>query len=839
MKKPWIFFCIILLTAAVLPLAAAPARDLGAFSNVRTGAARMPFYKNNQLEFYLRSQSMAMRGKHLEAVWPLIDAIRKGIPVEQVSLSDNSTDVYSLNAPLAEVTAFWANRAYSEGVVLSENALFDQAHRVASGKEKVYLRSPMLDLNGVGFSADLTARTVTVNSEVEIVLRNNGSRSLGSPLQTIQGSGKKNSGKTTSAEKTVTSTRAFCNELILDMGRNLIILNGNVRIFDPAGTITAQRLEIEITREQPKQGKKSRSSGLDAVSNSGQKLKLARFIGKVHAERKLNEEEALQGEQYAEADLMVYTAAADTLELTGSRPRLVRGKDTAEAERIVAMPEKKLIRFFDKCRFVTYQDKTANAQPDVITADYADWNHPENLIRLIGNAHLHSPSEQADVKAGRLEVYLSKDSSRSQGVKKSGNPFGGSSRPEKITASGNVQLKRMNQNVTESAVAGRMVYWGKENKITLEDKPILQRNEDIIRGGGMVYYVDDERLTVDRGSHITLSGATVGSGDIPGVPGAEKPKSASAKSGSEKASPITVDSKFADLNYGGNLIAFAGSVSVRGRGMLLDSDTLDIYLKDVPAAPGKSKDKKRSGALSGRMDTAQQLNRKQPVRALALGNVHAEDKSGTLDSGTLDVYFGDKAVPGKVEVEKIMAGKKVRIESKAEANKQDRSGKTLLGQSADGTTSLTADHGTIDLLVNQADFYEKVVVSDNSSKLECEHLQALARKTTRIIPSIESFRSRDEFPDQLAVGEGRELLKIIGDTDVKMSRTLPSGEVQRARGDHAEYVVRERTVVMTCQPPRRPQAITADGGMTGDKVTINLDSEELSVENGDVLARID
>ena len=35
-----------------------------------------------------------------------------------------------------------------------------------------------------------------------------------------------------------------------------------------------------------------------------------------------------------------------------------------------------------------------------------------------------------------------------------------------------------------------------------------------------------------------------------------------------------------------------------------------------------------------------------------------------------------------------------------------------------------------------------------------------------------------------------------------------------------------------------PQALTADSGMIGDRVMIDLDSEELYVENGDVLTRL-
>ena len=45
-------------------------------------------------------------------------------------------------------------------------------------------------------------------------------------------------------------------------------------------------------------------------------------------------------------------------------------------------------------------------------------------------------------------------------------------------------------------------------------------------------------------------------------------------------------------------------------------------------------------------------------------------------------------------------------------------------------------------------------------------------------------------------------------------------------------------MVLTCDPPNRPQALTSDSGMVGDKVTIELDTEDVYVENGDVLTRM-
>ena len=46
-------------------------------------------------------------------------------------------------------------------------------------------------------------------------------------------------------------------------------------------------------------------------------------------------------------------------------------------------------------------------------------------------------------------------------------------------------------------------------------------------------------------------------------------------------------------------------------------------------------------------------------------------------------------------------------------------------------------------------------------------------------------------------------------------------------------------MVLTSNPPNRPQAVADGRGMIGDKVTIDLDEEEISVENGDVLTRME
>ena len=327
MKSFYGIIFVVLGCIAALPLTAGP-RSIGAFNNVRTGAARMPFYKNQQLEYFMRSKRMNMRGKLVDTVWPMIDSVRKGISVETIAKSDNSEEVYALNAPLETVREFWEKRSYSAGLVVSESATFDQAQRVASGTQKVFMRSPSMDLNGVGFSADFNNHQIKINSNVEIVMRSEGGRSAASPLAALT------TDKKAKTKKSGTSvTHAFCDELAIDTERNVITLIGHVRVFDAAGSITSERLEIEFGDEAASKGDKKaqadkKAKSANTAEDKKQDLRIARFIGKVHAVRKLDPDEAAEGEQTADADLLVYNAKSDTIELTGSRPRIARGTRT-------------------------------------------------------------------------------------------------------------------------------------------------------------------------------------------------------------------------------------------------------------------------------------------------------------------------------------------------------------------------------------------------------------------------------------------------------------------------------------------------------------------------------
>ncbi len=833
MKKSYLIAVLLLVCGVNISLPAAPSSRLSAFGNVRTKSLRMPFYREGKLEFYLRSSSAAMHGKMLNSTRPVIDVVRKGVGAETIARSDSSDLVYTLNARLNEVEEYWKKRSYSECVVVSDSAAVDQNTRIITSESKIFLRSPMMDLNGVGYTVDMRRNVISVNSNVEIVLRNDGSNSLGTPLDTV--SDKKGSNK-------ISVTRVFCDELVYNLTLDKMDLIGNVRVYDEAGNITSDELQLVFAGTGSAPGKKKLKP--DTLAESGKKLKTAKFTGNFYAERKLEPAEAAKGKQFAKAQNVFYDLLGDSLEMTGGRPHMARGRDWAEAQRIVIRPGKKMISFYERCEFnINREGLPAGTPPDVVTANFADFDYPGNLIRLIGNARLKSESEKSDMTSERIFITLVDDAAKQgKNVKKNtaaktgkggmADEFANSSkRVDKIIAEGDVKFSRRNKDAVEKAQAGRITYLASGEKIIFEQKPVLWRNNDMISGGKLTYLMASERLMVADGSNIVISPETAGDSGSLTLGAAGKAKAKTDKSGQKQ--PVTVVSQESDLNFGGNVIGFAGQVKVRGKDMLLDSDKLDIFLKDAPETAKKvAADKKTApDAMPG--------GRKQPVRALAVGNVYMEDKASLLRAGLLDIYFGEQQTPGKTEVEKIIADNNVYVENKQAAGSKGTDKSALLGNAGGSKTTLEARKGVIDVLKDDANFYGNVKVSDSTSLLNCGHLYVLTRRTAKVIPTVESFRARDEFPDQLAIGEGRELVRIEAHDDVRIRRTLANGDVQRVKSDHAHYVVKERVVVMHSDPPRRPQAVADGMGMIGDKVTIDLDAEEVFVDNGDVLTKLD
>ena len=823
----------LLTVGCVLSLGAAESRPSGGYQfgklgNIHTSTSRMPFYKDNRLEFYVVSRKVSFQGSLVLAEYPVIDVVRKGSSVEEVARqSQNEFRCYALNSPLADVLKFWADRLCSEAVLASENAQIDQLNQVASGKDKVHVRSPLLDLDGVGFSADFSTKLITVNSQVEVVLRNKGG-SLGDGLDMIGGMEKKKPSNPDAepdageASGKISVIQVFGDRLTLDLKRNLVILQGRVRVLAPEGKVFADRLELEFQAQKSEKSAvrdKTADAGDFGTTLEGTKLSRARFIGKVRAVRNLPPEDAGGPEQYATAERAVYEVARDTLTLTGKRPTLGRGKDFAQADRIEIQPRLRVVRLLRHC-FLKYTPETADGKtvpPNTVTADFMSWDYPKRKIHAAGWVKMKVPSEQTTMRADRADILLGEaDGASESRVFRSSSGL----RPETVTAVGHVAVDRTTPDGMEKMRTGKLTYTAKRDRVLLEDRPSLSRGPDRAEGGVMEYFLKEEQLRIGDGSWLYLFTGSLNRG---GTDGTGQAKAASAPVGTASGDgSVEITSQSSDLRIGGNRLDFMGEVRLLASdGTRMQCDTLGIDLVDGKAAPG-------APAASG--SAAATAMRKVPHRMFATGNVVAEDGKAQLLAGQMEVRFGDRAVPGKVDVEKILADRAIRIQNIPEIPEEGDDKQT------DPVTTLTANRAELDLLTDTGDFYENVKIAQPELEFTCRHLKALAVKTADRIPPLSDFRAAGSFPNRIGVGPGRELRRIIGSENVKITRKLSGGLNQQAVGDQAVYEVKDRTVTLTAEPPKQPQAFDGKSGMAGDKVVIDLDSEELTVENGSALA---
>jgi len=162
-------FTLCLLLALIMPVT----KVCGESENIhslKTINARLPMYNKDRLQFFVYSRELVRQGNKIDAQDAIIDIIRKGVNVDSIKYMDK-VKLYPLGTPVAQVLDFWKDKLHSEGIIMSPAAQIDQSSKSASGMDKVYFRSPMMDLDGVGFLANYDKRNVLIRKDVQIVIR--------------------------------------------------------------------------------------------------------------------------------------------------------------------------------------------------------------------------------------------------------------------------------------------------------------------------------------------------------------------------------------------------------------------------------------------------------------------------------------------------------------------------------------------------------------------------------------------------------------------------------------------------------------------------------------------
>ncbi|WET06748.1 LptA/OstA family protein [Lentisphaerota bacterium ZTH] len=819
-------------------LVLADAEDIRGFNS---SGARLPIYHKQRLQFIIYSSQVTKQGSSINAADAVIDIVRKGVDLDHIKYMDG-VKPYPLGSPYSVPEKFWIENKHSEGYVASSKAAINQANNTASGNREVYLRSPQLDLNGVGFTANFDKRQVHVAKDVHIIIRIHSPRSS----------------KLVPEKQKHAIIKVTSDRMEADFLKEKVTLIGNVKVDEARFKIDCDRLIVDLNRDKKGRG------GSDDVPGGISKLTC---IGDVVINRKLSPEEIAQnGEQRAYADEAIYDTVEGQIQLIGENPRIMRGKDFISGKRIVMWKDKERMKVFKNCRIEMRlkrkeEQQTVEPQkPTVITSDFMDLNYAGNQGLFVGNVHVEDAAMNLDCKQMTLYLMDSLQEQKAAAVNQVKTlqvqpalPLGvkapGKKQVERIICVGDVVISKQNgskDDISEKALAGRAVYLLKNSSITLsEDNPIIIKGRDSVSGREMTVWLDQNRLEVDKDSRIVLSKLRQGKGV------------------DQKMVKTVVTSDRSDLNYGKGKLYFEGRVNVKDPALKLDCRKMTIKLSDTEQKFAEAGKPEKKSALSDDPFTniGSGAGKKDIDKVVCIGKVQAEDPRAIMNCDKMTITFRDRPKDSKSnagvgalgsgsnrEIDKVYCDGSFRLESKEDKEKKpepkqvdDDEDSSLIGSmgSTSGHVVATSDNAMMNIPGNISTLTGNVRVVEPRLTLDCRRMNIYTEdvkpgELDKPIP-LDEDEIEANTPRRIAIGDNKKLTKIICHDDVVIGRVVADGERQEALGSKAVYDVFKRTIVLTGTPKKKPlmRQITDEGKnvVEGDMITLWTDSEKLDIKN--------
>lgn len=160
----------VLLILALFPVFLS-SQEIGTRAKIRSFTMPQYHEKDNRLQFIVYGKSADNKGALLLLDDMVIDFIRNGLnDINQVKMLPDVLP-YPLDAPAADIRAYWRGKTHSQGLVFSDAAALDKNTRMLRSDQKVKFRSNFLDVDGVGFDADQSRKFLHIRSNVKLKIR--------------------------------------------------------------------------------------------------------------------------------------------------------------------------------------------------------------------------------------------------------------------------------------------------------------------------------------------------------------------------------------------------------------------------------------------------------------------------------------------------------------------------------------------------------------------------------------------------------------------------------------------------------------------------------------------
>lgn len=783
-------------------------QSMDTFKNLIGQVSKLPIYRDGRLQTFVYSRRTQRHADRLELEDPIIDLIKKTANVDSIKYLDDYQP-YDLDATLPEILKFWAEMFHSDGIIKSDRAFIDIDDHYAYGKDRVYFRSPMMDLNGVGFRANFKERNVTVESQVDIRIR-------------MAGEDPADKGKPVGRP-----VRALGDSLFIDFDKKIAILKNNVKVYDHRFVLTCDRLELDMNeipaddaskdKEKEKKEQKGTQISLDSLDGSLGVSKVSCF-GNVKIERVLSEDEKKKnGEQKAASEQAVYDVNKGEIVLSGNHPVMQRGEDRLSAEQITLWRESEKLRGEGNCQVVMRRksDSGEPMAPTIVNSEFLDMDMARNLGLFVGNVRVTDQAMQ--LNCHRMELKFAdkaKIPSNAAAAKRDLNLDGDISGNKELAAIkciGDVAVVRDGEldaygkrAPASYSNSGQLDFDVKNNILVLtKDNPTLKRGEDSVSGEKITVWADQQKMLVNNNSKI---------------------QSVSKSENGGKATRSYIKSDSSDLDYGKGLLTFSGAVEVRDEKLNLDCGKMIVYLVEGPKNKATSASGKKANLLAGdnTLNALGAEGGKELEKIYCEKDVHVDDPKGYLDCDYLTVYFepveagkteataegGDNIQVGNREIARLVSVGNVHFRGKdAPKNGSAAKGEGLAAKgSFNSHSQVKADRGEIDLRKNFGFFDGSVKMFDTGSGLTCSRMDFYLKNFKELPPSKSTRRLRGAdqttMPEQVGLGFGKELEKIICRRNVGLVR-VEGPKRTTASGDYGEYVVANKRFDLLADPGKK------------------------------------
>ncbi len=806
--------------------------SLSDLRGLKTRETRIPVYSNDRLQLLLYCEECGQSGRGLAATAPVLDIIRKDADIDSIT-TGKDTKIYPLGADFPAVLNFWSKRLFSDGVAVTTKADIDQENQQAASGEKVYFRSPLLDLDGIGFDGDYRKRTIFVRKDVRIILRTGAS----DPLKFV--------GRPRLPEK-YEFIRGSADTLLIDMDKRAITLQGHVRLREERGSLDCDRLMIYLPDKKSKR---------DLADNEELSIKgVSRIVceGGVRMVR-----QGVKEVQRADGERLDYDLQTGRLRLTGSMDRLpviVQGKNSLQGRVIDIYRDDERLHVEQNARILYYRREEDGKEQEICaTSQMMDFSGKKNSGEMRGNVSVRN--RQYTLLCGRLQVKL-RDNGKKLNTreKQAGSdvtgipdiaPAGGSRELQSLHCSEGVRMIRKTAagSVPEYAEAGEADLQMPQEVITLTGRrPTLTRGQDTLSGEQIIIFAKEERLLAYPDSKIVFHGNF----NNPAL-------QSRGKKAAKAISSTIITAERGDFRYGENQMNLLGNVQVLDPHMKLNCEKMDIFLKPNQQVRTAI----RLEDLNAGSDSLTGPNaRKQLDRIICGGKVRAVEPRAKLDCDMLTLTFrpaAGKAVPGVLqsngtEMEFIYADGNVVMESIPEKKTASTAGKKSdrdLMFDSSSPVRLTASNGRVNIPGNITELHGHVKVRHIQGSMDCQDLYLYAKDVageTAESAGGERLAAIDEdpfaaneptkVPQVLSISDGKQLDRAVADKDVVLVRNLPGNRKQQALGEKAEYFVSRRMIELTGKPPELARVIDSvpRNNGRGEKITVYLDREAVAFD---------